>query len=245
MRLRAAVLGLALLVPALAAAQPTFDAATAGTPVTGNTQQTISHTTGAGSNRVLYCAWSSGGNSVAVSSATYAGNAGTEIYDASDGNGLQLAVYRWLAPTSGANNAVVTFASSTNINGGCISFAGVDQVTPNDSVDPVTDISDTTDFTNDVASAVNDLVVDFVTAVGDGASGTAGAGQTERIDVAFAGDAQLLLVSHEAGAASVTMSWTLNVPSGSLHGIGINLNVAGGGGGGALCTMTLLGAGKC
>ena len=92
---------------------------------------------------------------------------------------------------------------------GAASYAGVDQTTPIRS-GSATSASGSDDApTVAVTSQADDLAIDMVyhAAVTE----TAGGGQTERIDVANGGNQ--LSVSDEAGAASVTMSWSLSAAS--------------------------------
>lgn len=239
---RLALLLAALAAPAIAQAQPAFDAVGVHEQSASATN-TLSFTLGAGSNRVLYCAATSGGNGVGVSGVTYDGDAGTELYDAASSPGfVHTAIYRWKEAdglATGTANVVATFGSSTNSILGCMSFNTVDQTTPDDGVTANRE-SNGASGTNTLTSAVGDLAIDFVSCSGGGVSSASPDTGTERIDDNFAADAQRLFASHRTGAASVTMAWTWNTSICSYVSAALNLNVAGGGGGGGAPSMRML-----
>jgi len=115
-------------------------------------------------------------------------------------------VYRLIAPATGANN--VTATRSGPGDGRmvmiCRSFTGVHQTTPEGTV--ATAYLSAANPTVAVSSAVDELVVDFTTM----RAGTpvVGAGQTQRANQVDANAINTSASSDEAGATSVTMSWT-------------------------------------
>ncbi|NNF02796.1 MAG: hypothetical protein HKN22_08930 [Bacteroidia bacterium] len=107
-------------------------------------------------------------------------------------------------PTSGTNTVTVTISNPTPAIIGVSTFENVDQTTP---------ISATNNYGSDsgnpsltIASACGGLVYDVVSRDNSG-SFTAGASQTELFDISQSG-VMVGAASTEAGAASVTMSWT-------------------------------------
>lgn len=109
-----------------------FDAITEGTPVTG-TSLTLSHTVGAGNNRILLVAYQAAGTADTVTGITYGGQAMTKLIssiapDPISGPGqMAVGVYAMVAPASGANDVVITSSASTDIRGTAISYTGVEQ----------------------------------------------------------------------------------------------------------------------
>lgn len=186
---------------------------------------TFSHTC-SGSDRLLLVSCHGADQSFSV---TYNGVAMTELYDGTPGSPFKfIAVYALVAPATGANDVVITRSGSTPVIAGAVSYTGVDQTTPYDSIDVVTNTG--TAVSNGVSSAANDLVVDFVAANRDAAQ-TVGASQTARVNAGNGDEFMWIGISEEAGAGTVTMSWTLDTSS-AWTAAGLNLNVAAGGGGG-------------
>lgn len=143
----------------------------------------------------------------AVSGVTYAGAAMTSIGGITVG-GFNMRTEQWrlIAPATGANNVVVTMNGTTaEIKSGAVSMTGVHQTTMVGTQATASGSSTTPSVA--VTSATDELVMDGIGA-DTPVSATVGAGQTERWKiVAGVGGAG----SSEAGAASVTMSWTLGV----------------------------------
>ena len=166
-----------------------------------NITLTFSHTC-SGTERYLVVGVSRGLSPGTITGVTYAGVAMTSIGTSA---GATL-VHLWglIAPATGANDVVVTASAAGNgIVAGAISYNGVDQTTPNSG------FAAAGALTVNVTSAVNDMVMDTVSSDG-GSAYTPGANQTERWDVAQTGggDSFSGAGSHEAGQATVTMSWT-------------------------------------
>lgn len=103
-----------------------FDAAT-GVTTNTNTSTTVALTVGSGASRVLFVGVLSISGATAPSSVTYAGAAMTLIKSGTFiGSDTQF-LYALLAPASGANNIVVTFAASTAMYVLGASYSGMNQ----------------------------------------------------------------------------------------------------------------------
>jgi len=186
-------------------AAPVFDAAShaqaAGVP-----SVTWSHTC-SGTNRYLAVGASTdwADNIISV---TYNGVACTKLTDASLGSGPIRAEYWYLInPASGAHDVVITFNSSTSGRCGAVSFTGAHQTTFHGTPNTATGTSSTASVVV-TSSATDQIVLDVaaIRSVGDGI--TVGGGQTSRIDQET--NPMDLGMSTEPGAASVTMSWTVD-----------------------------------
>jgi hypothetical protein len=187
---------------AVSAAAPSFDAGSSKTG-TGSTQ-TWNHTVGSGSNRVLVVTTSSMDES--ANSVTFNGQALTLIGRQNDGdNATRISMWYRINPASGSGTIQVNYAGSTGEKTmGATSWSNVDQVTPVGTFVSQSGSSGTASVT--VTSAADEVVVDAVSAEAAG-SITVHPSQTQRWN-ATVGDASGGH-SSEAGAASVTMSWTM------------------------------------
>lgn len=168
-----------------------------------------------GADRVLYVMLSLVTDRT-VSAITYGGQTMTEIKTALVTSRYRL--FRLLAPPTGANSVSITLSASSRGVGGSVSLTGVDQSTPNDAI--VEELSG--DASIVVTSAVNDLVIDFISANAVVGAFAAGAGQTLHYDTEDGGGFEEQASSREAGAASVTMSYT-GGPAPSVQW-GVNVN---------------------
>jgi hypothetical protein len=122
-----------------------------------------------------------------------------------------------VAPATGANNAIITWsASQARVCGVAVSFSGVHQTVPFGTVAKATGSS--TAITVDVSSAAGELVFDIAACIGPGGDMTVGASQTQRVQ--SASDDRIGL-STEAGAATVTMSWTIANVAWGIGGIAL------------------------
>jgi hypothetical protein len=190
----------------MSGAAVTFDAATTGT--VGHTVSTItfSHTT-TGANRLLIVGVAFDTATPTVTSVTYAAVGMTQVFAQTVGSSGTVAMYRLVAPATGANNVVITLsASSVFLQGGAVSFTGVDQTTPLGTPTSTSTFADP--GTVDIASATGEVVIDALWSTCC-ATNTVGAGQTSRVnfnDVTTSG--QSLCMSTEPGATTVTMSWS-------------------------------------
>lgn|SRR3990167_3998309 len=185
-------------------AAPTFDASTATAYIEGTTQST-NHTT-SGSNRILCACISLFSTTETFSAVTYNGVAMT-LVDSQSSAILTTYLYRLVAPASGLNAFSFTKSGSAAIRSNLTSYTDVDQTTPLGTAAKAT--SDDTTATVNVSSATGETVIDCVTIREDTLQSTPliGAGQTQRgtfeTDLVWHGK-----MSEEAGAGTVTMSWT-------------------------------------
>ncbi len=204
----------------------TGNSTSAGTGAsTSASSLTWSHTVGSGSNGILIVSIatrdSAGGT---VSSITYGGTALTFI-GADTSSKTHAELWYLKAPATGTANIVVNLTSAENFVAGATNFFGVNQTTPYGSV---TTGNGSGDPSLIVASATGELVVDAV-ADRDVDSETIGAGQTALwvtkngtgSNDAWGGS------SSEAGAASVTMSWTTTgAGAGEWAAVAVSLKAA-------------------
>ena len=156
-----------------------FDAATDGGITNPGTSHTFSHTTGAGSDRILFV-FSFAHTTDVVTGATYAGSAMTLI-DKRLITGDRW-VYLWyiVAPSTGANNVVISASSSVVIAGCSASYTGASQTGQPDSFTNGENPGQTT------FSLATTTVADNCWAVmgfrSDGTDNTPGTGDNERVD---------------------------------------------------------------
>lgn len=194
-----------------------FDAASSG-QTTNATSITVAHTC-SGSDRVLFVGvgWSTGPEAMAsVTGVTYNGVALTQIWEIID-SPTDHANAGWylIAPATGTNNIVVTFASAMDeICAGGISFTGAHQTSPLGTFQTAN--GTTGNATVNVSSAADEIVVDNCYVGQNGI--TVGAGQTQRWQQANIGSYSTGGGSTETGAATTTMSWTIT--SGNPWNIG-------------------------
>ena len=188
---------------------------------------TWSHTC-TGSNRFLFVGvgldyWTTTG----VSTVTYNAVSCTEKWEVQGGsaNRINGGWYK-TAPATGANNIVVTLDNSPDdIFVGGMSFTGVDQTTPMDT-EASTYENWGSSVSVDVSSAVNDWVIDNVHVTGNYVI-TEGAGQTNRWEQEQV-SGQSAGGSTEAGATTVTMSWSWPTDTAATI-VGCSINPAGAG----------------
>ena len=142
------------------------------------------------------------GKDVGVTTATYGGTALTLIREdvgIQDGNTF---LYRLISPPTGAQTVSLTIDSDEDIEGAAVTVTGSDTTTPISNSAGASGV-DPTDPSVTVTSAAGELVIDVI----GGKIAfvfTAGADQTKRWE-----ENQVGAGSTEAGAASVTMSWTV------------------------------------
>jgi hypothetical protein len=152
-----------------------------------------------------------------------------------------LDLYYLVAPDTGSQTVTVTWPDAQGqVTSGAVCLSGVHQSTPLDS-EAVNNANSGGPMTVDVSSATDDLVVDAGYVAGQVGAPTVGGGQTSRYSVATPDDGYGV-GSTEAGAASVTMSWTLANSNGwGIIGVSVNPAAAAGGTPGA---QLLLGVGR-
>ncbi|HKB08602.1 MAG TPA: DUF11 domain-containing protein, partial [Candidatus Polarisedimenticolia bacterium] len=194
-----------------AAAQAiTFDSASNTVGLNVNSL-TWAHTVGSGNDRILVVGVSIRGNATATG-VTYGGQALTFAGGVSNGGSNRAEIWTLLAPPTGTANVVVSLSAPVHVVGGASSFSNVDQTTPYGAFTSTT--GNTSPISLAVTSAVGEVVIDTVVTNGDVASLAAGASQTERWNNFTGGNASNArgAGSTQAGAASVTMSWTMGAP---------------------------------
>ena len=164
--------------------------------------------TTAGTNRCGIFATAIGSD--AISGVTWDGVAMTLVGTQISGVESRVAtIWRIINPPTGASNIVMTLSAGSSGYGGVTSYNNCHQTTPVRASGGATGTASPATVT--VSSAANDLVVDAVQYEGSGTPPAVGAGQTSR----WTGDqgGWFGAGSTEAGAASVTMSWTLTTPT--------------------------------
>jgi len=230
------ILGLASLSTAALAAPPTLDATSQGTTnmSDGTTSLSWSHTTGSGSNRFLLVGVAVLGDT-SVSSVTYNGKALTSIGEQvappsptpppSGGSSVRVEQWGMVAPDTGPFLVQVTLSASTRAVGFSASFSDVDQSSPHGTFASTQGSipSPMGTASVNVTAAADDVVVDtlVVQDSGDssppavapmsgqtGLSTITGGMTTPPNNIRGAG-------STKAGAATVTMSWTVGAIGGT------------------------------
>jgi uncharacterized repeat protein (TIGR01451 family) len=168
--------------------------------------KTWSHTVNSGNNRILIVGIALADHATSVSSITYGGTALTRITQSIVRNEVE--IWYVIAPPVGTANVVANWSAAKDMVGWSGTFTNVDQTYPiGDS--QIANGNNTTPSVT-VSAASGDIVVDTVSANGDGLSLTVGAGQTQICSGATgtAGGDCRGASSYESGASSVTMSWT-------------------------------------
>ena len=169
--------------------------------------------TASGSDRLLLVGVCVRNGAAAVSGVTYNAVAMTQYATVSGLGSDKLDIWRLIAPATGANDVVVTMAADSPFSVGISSYNGVDQTTPLGTSANATGAGG--DPTVDVSSAAGELVIDYFCEDDGGATiptMTAGTGQTARVNFTTSfgvpGFERNISSSEEAGAATVTMSWS-------------------------------------
>ena len=188
------------------------------------TSMTISHTVGAGNLQAVFFMFSFFGSPSAVS-ATFAGQAMTQI---SASNGMF--IYRLVNPPLGTNNAIASATGGSASRGVVVSYSGVHQTLPNDTV--VTGSGTTSDPSVAVSSAAGRLVIDFVHArrtLNQAVGLSIGAGQSNLYTTpGFISNSNdgAIGSSYEAGAATNTMTWSYTAGVTSWEQAAFSINPA-------------------
>lgn len=186
----------------------------------GTTTITVPLTVGGGTNRLLVVGISiNRANNTGVTVNTVKDGTATLISLGSenDGTGVRrIEMFYLLNPPSGANSIVATFNGLNTNNVGAVvgaaSFTDVNQTTPFGTFTAANGVSGTNPTLN-VTSGVGEMVIDTLAIAGN-RTATAGAGQTARWNRNDGNNNAATdvygLGSTEAGAATVTMSETIN-----------------------------------
>ena len=167
-----------------------------------------------------------------ISGVTFNGDALTEIGEIVNTN-IAASLWGLINPDVATGNVVITLTAAERIKAAAHDLDGVHQTTPTGT--PATNSGSSTDPTVDVASATDELVFDAMGARGAAAAMTAptvGAGQTaHQADVGGTSSTGMVGTggsSSEAGATTVTMSWTLSASRlWAIIGVGIKPSVGG------------------
>ena len=221
--------------------------ATSGVATGWTTSDSFSHTC-TGSDRLLlvWVFFDRGNGTYTVSSATYNGVSLSQV--TTFGNGAQyVELWRLVAPATGANTLALSYNNAgptAKVAVRAVSYTGVDGTTPLGSLSSATGTSKTPTVT--LSSASGELVADFVSPYSAGIDLTVGSGQTSRAEVDNASSGFVCYgVSDEAGAASVTMSWSWTSANDSWFIGAIPIKPTGAAAGGIPKTtlQTLLGVG--
>lgn len=184
---------------------------------------TASGKTTAGSNRYgVVCAYVRNPATTATATWDSVSMGSPVAHHANPTDGRQTYIWGIIAPPTGATDIVVTMGTADSQGVVVVSsYSGVDQSTP---VDAEVTASGTADpATLDVSSAVGDMVVDCLYFLGAATAPSVGADQVENgndDDGGIFGAS-----SREAGAATVTMSWTLTTPTRWTQ-VAVNMNQA-------------------
>lgn len=165
----------------------------------------------AGSNRVLYVWLLIRSSTSTGTGVTFDGSGSAVALSLVDtlvgATSARLELWRLIAPAAASGSVVATLTGSPSSGWMVLAepWSDVDQTTPNSAMSKATGTTNAPSVT--IASASGEVVADAVVHnLLTGNPFAAGAGQTEDFD-----DAQTAMsgaASHEAGAASVTMSWT-------------------------------------
>ena len=200
-----------------------FDAASEGNTGTAKPSSlTVSHAVGSGGTNTILVVGINIESTLepmaTVTAVTYAGQDMTFLAAVNGPSDTKVRSEMWYitAPATGTNDIVITFSDTLRAVAGGMSFTGVDQTNPFGSPATYATANGSDDSpTVAVSSAAGELVVDTVTIRQNDTANvtlTKGANQTERYnDVSNDPSPTSNAVgagSEEAGAASVTMSWS-------------------------------------
>ncbi|MDG1893656.1 MAG: DUF4347 domain-containing protein [Fuerstiella sp.] len=168
---------------------------------------TVSHAT-SGENRLMLVSVATDPHGESVASVTYNGVSLSPVGAEEDAGAHSRAeIWSLTAPDTGTHDVVVTMTGTGyfGVNVGVMTFTDVDQTTPLANFSNA--FGSSTSASTTVTSATNDLVFGVVNSH-NGAAATPGTGQTEYFDLVESQSNSSGTV--EAGAASVTTSWTVN-----------------------------------
>ena len=180
------------------------------------TIDTASRTLGSGSQRGLVAVVMGTSTNSSIDSVKFDPGGGNErTFTALGQSGGPLGdprvrIFYLVNPPAGASGIFRVALSGPNaFQGGiCVTeWTGMDQSTPMDGFTGTGVINSPGPSIN-VTSRVGDIVVDGIYATDD--VGAAGGGQSEQLNVTLTAPADGLASSTKAGAASVSMSWTIN-----------------------------------
>lgn len=207
--------------PAAGAGAIAFDAHSNDAGTNTTTSSTWSHTTGAGANRAMLVCLAARGTSLSAvqsSGVTYNSVAMTLVREdtRTDGAGAYFgtALYRLVAPATGANNVVATWNAGTATYrvGSATTYTGVDQSTPIDA--SAGSNGNTVGIATTITTATQDAwIEDCVIARADPFV-SLGAGQVQRANRHVINDEMgISTVNGKTPAGSEVMDWTATAAS--------------------------------
>lgn len=220
---------------------PTFDASSHVNPGSDetHTSTTWNHTvTGSNPYLLVFLAFRVAGGMTGASSVTYNGTSLTQLGAATNGS-TGAEVWGLANPATGTHAVVANWtAASTADVCGAASCTGAD-LTGGTNTSPIRGGAATTATGTSsapsvtVSSNVNDLVFDGIGVSSLVTISSVGSGQTQDyVDADAGSNVRRGASSHEAGASSVVMDWTLSA-SGVWSSMGVSVMGPSGGGGGA------------
>lgn len=203
-----------------------FDAVTvAGSSNTGTSWSALSHTA-AGSDRAVFVCVSCSSQSD-VTSVTYGGVSMTKVDSIKniDFNGHHAAMWKLSAPATGSQAVVIGFSAAVAATAAAISFTGCHQTTSSLTGTPAKAAGSSTSPSISVSSASGEVVLDVLSFIDRTATGGAGQDVLWNSAGVPADGRPGGAGSTEAGASSVTMSWSLNT-SGHWAMVGVSIKPA-------------------
>jgi hypothetical protein len=197
---------------------PTNTGYTNSVVAAGITSKTLAHTATAGSNQsALVALVTRDSISGSPSSCTYNGVTMSYLGKITNLDGCKIFLYHLHGVPSGTSNVVLTFGITT---GSTSSWMEVTTFKDTTNATPTLFSASGTNMSVNVTSTVDSIVQDWAYSVRDAQAPnlptlTEGAGQTRIIDLTYNDGTNTALSrgSTEAGAASVTMSWTCSSSS--------------------------------
>lgn len=197
---------------------PAVNSTSSGKTTGSQTSLTISHTVAAGSDQVLYLLTYSWTTTVTCT-ATYGGTPMLKGGSLNPNSIVRLEWFYLVNPSTGTANVVITPSASTWISAGVYGITGVDYDVVGQNYAVAQATGGNLNPTITISSNTGDLVVDIVGNANNNVTLTpfnVGAGQTKHYGQDNQANSDLKSAgSTEAGAASVTMSWTLTAVSGA------------------------------
>jgi hypothetical protein len=198
-----------------------FGAVVEGTTVTGEFEgvDTASVTCNAsGSDRLMIGHLWFYPNTITVSSVQYGGTSMTQNAAIGFASADEIHQYRQVAPLTGSQSFAVAFSATLRGLLVCTPYTGVHQTTPVGTSVANSALS-VTSRSAVVTSAAGELVIDTFAGLDDPTGLTIGGGQTQLFTVTNTVTGVLMRGSKEAGAPSVTMSWSwTNAQNGLIIG---------------------------
>ena len=206
-----------------------FDAVSQGT-IGGATSQTISHTVGSGSDRVLYvfsvCLNST--DFLASGTCSYNGTGlGSPIASATVASNSFMYVWRMLDPPTGTANIVITPSASAFLHSFGISLSGADQSDPDGTITNTATGFPTSPNTTAVTTAADGMAIGMVSRKATGVTFTAQGADTQ-IGTTQSSGVSTSAASYEADSTGLGWAFT---GSGAIIHIVVPVNPSSGGGG--------------